>query len=49
MREIHLRRGILTTRNSVQETKTYTINNVDANRKTLIIEHPLRSGYTLLV
>lgn len=48
MREIHLRRGVLTTRNAIQETKTYTINNVDANRKTLIIEHPLRQGYTLL-
>jgi hypothetical protein len=48
VREIHMRRGILTTRNAIQETKTYTINNVDANRKTLIIEHPLRQGYTLL-
>ena len=48
VREIHMRRGVLTTRNAIQETKTYTINNVDANRKTLIIEHPLRGGYTLL-
>lgn len=48
VREIHLRRGVLTTRNAIQETKTYTINNVDAARKTLIIEHPLRQGYTLL-
>ncbi len=48
VREIHMRRGVLTTRNAIQETKTYSINNVDANRKTLIIEHPLRQGYTLL-
>jgi chaperonin cofactor prefoldin len=48
VRELHLRRGVLTTRNAIQETKTYTINNVDPNRKTLIIEHPLRQGYTLL-
>ena len=48
VREIHMRRGVLTTRNAIQETKTYTINNVDPNRKTLIIEHPLRQGYTLL-
>jgi hypothetical protein len=48
VREIHMRRGVLTTRNAIQETKTYTINNVDANRKTLIIEHPLRQGYSLL-
>jgi chaperonin cofactor prefoldin len=48
VREIHLRRGVLTTKNSIQETKTYTMNNVDANRKTVIIEHPLRQGYTLM-
>jgi chaperonin cofactor prefoldin len=32
----------------VQETKTYTINNVDDTRKTIVIEHPLRQGYALL-
>ncbi len=48
VREIHLRRGTLTTRNAVQETKTYTIKNVDAQAKTLVIEHAERSGYKLL-
>ena len=48
VREIHLRRGILTTRNAIQETKTYTIKNVDAQAKTLVIEHAERSGYKLL-
>lgn len=48
VREIHLRRGVLTTKNAIQETKTYTMNNVDANRKTVIVEHPLRYGYTLI-
>ena len=48
VREIHLRRGMLTTRSAVQETKTYTIRNVDARPKTLIIEHPERTGYKLL-
>jgi hypothetical protein len=48
VREIHLHRGILTTRNAVQETKTFTIKNVDAQAKTLVIEHPERSGYKLL-
>ncbi|MEI9813789.1 MAG: hypothetical protein WDO18_14590 [Acidobacteriota bacterium] len=38
----------MTTKNSVQESKTYTMNNVDAGRKTIIIEHPLRPGYTLV-
>jgi hypothetical protein len=48
VREIHFARGVLTTRNAVQETKTYTINNVDPRRKTVIIEHKQRPGYKLL-
>jgi hypothetical protein len=48
VREIHLRRGILTIRSAVQETRTYTIRNVDAQPKTLIIEHAERPGYKLI-
>ena len=48
VREIHANRGMLTTKLALQETKTYTIRNVDAKPKTLIIEHPVRGGYTLL-
>ena len=48
VREIHFSRGILTTRNAVEETKTYTIKNVDPKRKTVIIEHKQRPGYKLL-
>ncbi len=48
VREIHIRRGVLTTRSAVEETKTYTIKNVDAKAKTLIIEHGERQGYKLL-
>jgi hypothetical protein len=48
IREIHLRRGVVTTRLAAQETRTYTIKNVDAQPKTLIIEHPERQGYKLL-
>ena len=48
VREIHLRRGALTMRTAAQETKTYTIKNVDAQPKTLVIEHPQRPGYKLL-
>jgi hypothetical protein len=48
VRELHCNRGILTTRVAAQETKTYTIKNVDAKPKTLIIEHPARPQYTLL-
>jgi len=48
VREIHFSRGVLTTRNAVAETKTYTIKNVDPGRKTVIIEHKQRPGYKLL-
>lgn len=48
VREIHLRRGMLTTRNAMQETRTYTIRNVDQKPKTVIVEHPVRPGYKLL-
>ena len=48
VREIHAARGILTTRLASEETRTYTARNVDQKAKTLIIEHPLRQGYTLL-
>jgi hypothetical protein len=47
-RELHARRGILTTKLAAEETRTYTVKNVDKKPKTLIIEHPLRPGYTLL-
>ena len=48
VREVHIHRGVMTTRSAVEETKTYTIKNVDAKAKTLIIEHPQRPGYNLL-
>ncbi len=48
IREIHARRGVLTTRNSVVETRTYTIRNVDPKAKTLVIEHAARPEYTLV-
>jgi hypothetical protein len=48
VREIHANRGILTTKLAVEETRTYTVKNVDKKAKTLIIEHPLRQGYVLL-
>ena len=46
--EFTLRRGILTTRSSVQEIRTFTIHNVDQKPKTVIIERPARQGYKLL-
>jgi len=47
-REVHASRGILTSRLAAEETRTYTVRNVDGKAKTLIIEHPLRTTYTLL-
>ncbi len=47
-REIHANRGVITTRLAAEETRTYTARNVDQKAKTLILEHPLRPGYTLL-
>ncbi len=48
VREIHVRRGLLTTRSALQETKTYTIRNVDQKAKTLILEQPARPEYKLV-
>ena len=48
VREIHSNRGMLTVKSAAEETRTYTSRNVDQKAKTLIIEHPLRQGYTLL-
>ncbi len=48
VREVHVRRGILTARSAIRETRTYTARNVDQKGKTLIIEHPVRQGYDLV-
>jgi hypothetical protein len=48
VREIHYRRGILISKYAMEEVKTFTIKNVDAKAKTLIIEQPQRQGYKLL-
>ena len=48
VREIHLNRGVFTVKSAAEETATYTVRNVDQKPKTLIIEHQLRDGYTLL-
>ena len=44
--EFHFRRGILTLRRARLETKTFTIHNVDAEAKTVIIEHPVTRANT---
>ena len=46
--EFKATRGSLIAKTGVEETTTYTIKNIDNRAKTLIIEHPLRTGYKLL-
>ena len=46
--EIHLSRGVLTTKTAVRETKTFTVRNVDDSEKTIVIEHPVRPGFKLV-
>ncbi len=48
VREVHIKRGVITTRMAAVESRTYTIRNVDQKPKTLILEHPARPDYTLL-
>ena len=48
VREVHLRRGIITSSNARRTTTTFTIKNVDPKAKTLIIEHPIRPGVKLI-
>ncbi len=47
-REIHLRRGVLIAKTAQVEVKTYTIRNVDAKTKTLVIEHPIRPEFKVI-
>lgn len=46
--EIHIHRGVMTTRTSTVKKTTYTINNVDAKPKTLILEHELTPTFKIL-
>jgi hypothetical protein len=48
VRELHAHNGLLITKTAQVQKKTYTVHNVDARAKTLIIEHPVRIGYTLI-
>jgi hypothetical protein len=48
VRELHAHNGLLTTRSAQVQKRTYSVHNVDAREKTLIIEHPVRPGYDLI-
>ena len=40
-------RGIMTQRHELRERRTYTMRNEDTSPRSVIIEHPVRSGFTL--
>ena len=48
VRELHAHNGLLVTRTAQVQKKTYSIHNIDARVKTLIVEHPVRAGYDLI-
>ena len=44
---VKVHRGIITASSKNVEVRTYTIRNVDAKAKTLMIQHPVRQGWKL--
>ena len=46
--ELHAHDGMLISRSAMVQKKTYSVHNADARAKTLIIEHPVRPGYSLI-
>jgi hypothetical protein len=48
IREVHLRRGVLSVRWAQRSVQTYTIRNVDPRAKTLLIEYPIRGDRHLI-
>ena len=48
VRELHAHNGLLVAKAATVQKKTYSISNIDPRPKTLIIEHPVRTGYNLI-
>jgi hypothetical protein len=48
IREVKMNRGVLVARAVLREKKNFTIKNVDAKAKTLVIELPVRDGFKLV-
>jgi len=44
---VRVNRGVLIQQSEMRETKTYTVRNEDTFLRTVIIEHPVRAGYSL--
>ncbi len=48
VRSLRASHGLLVAKNATVTKKTYTVHNVDARAKTLIVEYPVRNGYQLI-
>ncbi len=44
---VRVSHGVMTHENEIREKKTYTFRNEDTSSRTVIVEHPVRTGYTL--
>jgi hypothetical protein len=44
---VRVSHGVMTHENEIREKKTYTFRNEDTSARSVIIEHPVRTGYTL--
>src|SRR5260370_12740851 len=44
---VYVRHGVMTHVSEIREKKTYTFRNEDNSARTVIVEHPVRSGYEL--
>jgi hypothetical protein len=44
---VRIARGVMTQESELREKKTYTFRNEDTSPRTVIVEHPVRSGYVL--
>jgi len=44
---VRVHRGVMTHESEVREKKTYTFRNEDSSPRTVVVEHPVRSGYQL--
>ncbi|MBI5087021.1 MAG: DUF4139 domain-containing protein [Acidobacteria bacterium] len=48
LRSVKAQRGVLLTRSTLEATTTYSIDNVDAKEKTLLVEHPVSADQKLV-
>jgi len=44
---VRIDKGVLTQQSEVREKKTYTFRNEDTSPRTVVVEHPVRTGYKL--